>query len=337
MNNNRIPVTIITGFLGSGKTTLLNNLIKKYPNKNFAIIENEVGEMGIDGGLIMGLKDTVFELANGCICCSLNNDFQKTLLDLLNGPWDINHLLIETTGIADPDTIIKPFFSSPFIRIHFELDSVIGLADAKNLDETLDEHPEVRKQLSLSDIVLLNKTDIVEKEYVDTLSGMMTAINPAARIFPVTYSDISSIDILDTFCYSDKSIEKTTLSYDSLKIVKAEVNNKDSFVELRSNDHIHDIKTEGFIIPGSLDYDKFMFWMRNYIFFNGKNTYRIKGIISFAGKDEQYIFHSIRSDYVLEEGRAWNDDTRFSKIIFIGKKIDRDSIEDHLYQLISEV
>ncbi len=335
-SNNRIPVTIITGFLGSGKTTLLNNLIKKYPQKNFAIIENEIGEIGIDGDLVMGLDDSVFELANGCICCSLNNDFQKTLLDLLNGSNEVNHLLIETTGIADPDTIIQPFFSSPVIRINFVLDSVIGLADAKNLESSLDEHPEVRKQLSLSDIVLLNKTDMVDEGYAEALIGMMKDMNPTSRVFPVAYSDIADIDILDTFCYSEKAVENTTLSFDSLKIVNAEVN-RQSFVQLKSNDHLHDIKTEGFIIPGSFDYDKFMFWMRNYIFFNSKNSYRIKGIVSFAGRTEQCIFHSIRSDYVLEEGKPWNDKVRFSKLIFIGKNIDRDAIEDHLYQLIPDV
>ena len=113
MQNKPIPVTIITGFLGSGKTTLLNNLIKKYKEKKFAIIENEIGEIGIDGGLIVGAEENIFELSNGCICCSINNDFHQTINQLFEGGYNFNHLLIETTGIADPDPIIQAFISSP--------------------------------------------------------------------------------------------------------------------------------------------------------------------------------------------------------------------------------
>jgi G3E family GTPase len=138
----RIPVTIITGFWGAGKTTLLNSIISNYKNKKFAIIENEFGDIGIDGGLIVGADENIFELANGCICCSLNDDFYETLYKLLDGAYEFNHLLIETTGIADPDTIIQAFISSEKIQMHFMLDSVVALADAINLEDIIDEQPE---------------------------------------------------------------------------------------------------------------------------------------------------------------------------------------------------
>ncbi len=116
MKNKKIPVTIITGFLGAGKTTLLNNLITKHKDKKFAIIENEIGEIGIDGELIVGVDDNIFELSNGCICCSLNDEFQKVLSNLLDSKHEFNHLIIETTGIADPDSVIEPFISSVDIQ-----------------------------------------------------------------------------------------------------------------------------------------------------------------------------------------------------------------------------
>lgn len=336
MNNNRIPVTIITGFLGSGKTTLLNNLIKKYHDKKFAIIENEIGEIGIDGGLIVDADENIFELTNGCICCSLSKDFHRIIYKLLEGPYEFNHLIIETTGIADPDSIIQPFISSPEIKAHFILDSVIGLADAVNMKETMGSQPEVRKQLALSDIILLNKTDAVQKVYREELVRALENINPTAKVFPVSFADISSIEILDTFFYSAKTIQETTLSFQNLTVLQSEVD-KSSFVHTQTTRHQHHIKTEGFIIPGSFIFNKFSTWMRNYIFFNKKNIYRVKGILSFEGMSEQNIFQAVRSDYTIDKGNPWNNEMRFSKLIFIGKHIDRDELEDSLYQLISNM
>lgn len=329
METKRIPVTIITGFLGAGKTTLLNNLIKKYSDKKFAVIENEFGEIGIDGGLIVGADDNIFELANGCICCSLNNDFQNVLFQLLSGDYEFNHLLIETTGIADPDTIIQPFISSPRIQQYFELDSVIALADAINLEDMLDEQPEVRKQLAVSDIVLLNKTDSVRNEYAQEVQTMIKTVAPSVQIYPVAFANISEIEILDTFLYSGKAVEKFTIDFQNVQVV----NNYNSTHE--HHHHHHDIKTEGFAIPGGFDYEKFSFWIQNYVFYNQKNVFRIKGILSFEGMEKQYIFHSVRSDYLVEEGKTWDTDMRFSKLIFIGKNIDRDKLEDSLYELLA--
>ena len=324
MENKRIPVTIITGFLGSGKTTLLNNIIKKYKDKKFAIIENEIGEIGIDGGLIVGVEDNIFELSNGCICCSINNDFYETIRQLFEGSYEFNHLLIETTGIADPDPIIQAFISSIEIQSRFVLDSVIGLADAVNLEDMIDEQPEVRKQLALSDIILLNKTDAVQKKYSEELFSTLKLINPTAELFPVAFSDISSIDILDTFSYSAKAVEKTTLSFQNLQVIRPGKEN-------HFHKH-HQFKTEALIIPGAFDYSKFITWMKMFLFFNKNKIFRVKGIVSFFEEGEQYIFQAIRSDFLIEKGKPWHDEMRFSKLIFIGKFIDRDEIEDALYQ-----
>ena len=130
----KIPVTIITGFLGAGKTTLINNLIKKHPDKKFAIIENEFGEIGLDGSFIIGADENIFELSNGCICCSLNTDFYELINKLQTGGYDFNHLLIETTGIADPTSIVNAFLSDYEIIERFTIDSVICLADAVNIE-----------------------------------------------------------------------------------------------------------------------------------------------------------------------------------------------------------
>lgn len=335
MDDHKIPVTIITGFLGSGKTTLLNNLIKKYNDKKFAIIENEFGEIGIDGGLIVGANENIFELANGCICCSLNDDFYKTLNQLIAVRHAFNHLLIETTGIADPDTIINAFMSSEDIQMKFRIDSVICLADAVNMEDLIDEQPEVRKQLALSDIVLLNKTDAVQLDYAHNLTRLIKDINPTAEVYPVAHANINELNILDTFSFSGKSIEKTTLSFNNLTVSNSK-SVTSPVVILGQKGHRHDITSQGFSIPGNFDIGLFSTWMQNFLYFNSDNMFRVKGFVSFEDMPERYIFHAVRSTYMFEIGEHWGDEPRFSKLIFIGKEINRDSLENNLYQLLAK-
>ena len=161
----KIPVGIITGFLGAGKTTLLNNLIREYPDKRFAIIENEFGEIGIDSELVLNLDNShIRELANGCICCSLNDDLAGLVLDLLRTGPPFDHLLIETTGIADPSSVVQPFFSDPDIRSSFTIDGVICLVDALHFNHFSDQQEEVFRQVAMADLILLNKAGEVDEK-----------------------------------------------------------------------------------------------------------------------------------------------------------------------------
>ena len=333
--DSRIPVTIITGFLGAGKTTLLNQLIKDHPEKKFAIIENEFGEIGIDGGLIVGTDENIFELSNGCICCSLNDGFHETIRKLLDSPYPFNHLLVETTGIADPDSIIKAFLSSEDIQLNFRIDSVICLADCENMEDLMDEQPEVRKQLALADVVLLNKADTIRPEYLTELQKVIGSINPMATIYPVKFASVDAVNLLDLNAFSAKTIEKSTLSFQNLSVFGDSIVNQASFLTKPANHHHkHDIKSFGFIIPGSFDMHKFNLWMQNFLFFNQDTVFRVKGIISFIDKPEKHIFQAVRSNYMFEPGTEWGAETRFSKLVFIGKKLNHDQLEDNLYQLL---
>lgn len=333
--NNRIPVTIITGFLGAGKTTLLNQLIKDHPGKKFAIIENEFGEISIDGGLIVGTDQNIFELSNGCICCSLNEGFYETITKLLNSQFPFNHLLIETTGIADPDSIIKAFLSSKEIQMNFRLDSVICLADCSNTEDIMDEQPEVRKQLALADVVLLNKVDTVQSGYLTELEKVIRSINPMAILYTVKYARVENVNLLDMKAFSGKTIEKTTMSFQNLNFVKGPVISQTSLLSKQTNqNHNHDIKSLGFSIPGSFDMEKFSPWMQNFLFFNRENIFRVKGIVSFDNAPEKHIFQAVRDSYMIEPGAEWGTETRFCKLVFIGKKLNHDLLEDNLYQLL---
>ncbi len=335
MADSRIPVTIITGFLGAGKTTLLNNIIRKHPEKKFAIIENEFGEINIDGGLIVGANDNIFELSNGCICCSLNNDFIEVIDKLMNYPEPFTHLLIETTGIADPGTVVQSFINNATIQMQFRIDSVICLIDSVLVDNMLPSEPEIHKQLVLSDIILLNKTEQIPAEQLQMLQKKMEAINPSAIIHSTSHADISDINILDTWSYSGKGIEKSILSFRNIVYTPLNINNaKSSIVKKEETKQNHTIQSAGISIPGSFDPEKFNYWIDSFLFFNSKDIFRIKGILSFPGIPEKQIFQAVGSSYIVEKGSTWEDDFRFCKLVFIGRNFKKEDLEWALHRLI---
>jgi len=320
----KIPVTIITGFLGAGKTTLINNLIKEYPEKKFAIIENEFGEIGLDGSFIIGADENIFELSNGCICCSLNNDFYELINKLLTGNYDFNHLLIETTGIADPISIVNAFLSDYEIIERFAIDSVICLVDAVNIEDLINSEPEVRKQLAIADIILLNKVDLVRTGYSDELKDRMQEFNQLARIYPTSKADISQVEILDTCQYLGRKIEQSVSSFKNLTF-------------LGNNNLKHDIKSVGISIPGDLDFERFRFWFETILFFAKYRPYRVKGILSFKDVPEKCILHAIKDNYVFDKGDLWqSNEERYCKLVFIGRNLDNLEIEENIYKLRAE-
>lgn len=335
MENKRIPVTIITGFLGAGKTTLLNKLINQHADIRFAIIENEFGEIGIDGALIVGARENLFELSNGCICCSLQNGFYETISVLLSAEKPVEHLLVETTGIADPDSVIQAFLTTESMQRSFELDSVICIADAQNLEDLVDVYPEVRKQLALADTVLLNKTDCVSTEYVDALQRSISLINPAATVLQSTYSDGGEMKLLNTFSYRPKAVETGVLAFRELSFMRNAEVGKGSLLQKPDAGSVkHSIRAGGFILPGSFRRDAFLFWVKNFLFFNRNTVFRIKGIVSFWGEDQKLVFQAVRDNFVFENIGSWGDETPFSKLVFIGKNLDSDKLEDNLYDLL---
>ena len=337
MEQERIPVTIITGFLGAGKTSLLNKLIGKHPEKKFAVIENEFGETGIDGGLIATATDAIFELNNGCICCSLGDDFLHTLETLLGSSYEFDHLLIETTGIADPSGIVDAFISGNTVQERFRIDSVVCVADAENMEDLFDEQPEVRLQLALADLVLLNKTDCVHPSYLSHLTELIKQVAPMAKIVNTTFCNVDGTVVLDTNSFSGEVIEKSTLSFFGIDLQENKHAGQKSFVHnphSQESTHKHDISSVGFTFEGSFDVNKFGLWMQNYLYFNRENIFRVKGIMSFDQTEDQFIFHAVRSSFMFEVGKPWGNETRFSKLVFIGKNISGKELEANLLQLL---
>ena len=339
MEQERIPVTIITGFLGAGKTSLLNKLIGKHPEKKFAIIENEFGETGIDGGLIASAPDAIFELNNGCICCSLGEDFLHTLETLLGSSYGFDYLLIETTGIADPSGIVDAFVSGSTVQQRFRIDSLVCVADAVNMEDLFDEQPEVRLQLALADLVLVNKTDCVHPDYLVRLTGLIKGVNPMAQIANTSFCEVSEIAVLDTDSFSGEGIEKSTLSFYGMDFQELKQAGQKSFIhnsKPMESHRKHDISSVGFTFEGSFDVNKFGLWMQNYLYFNRDNVFRVKGIMSFDQTEDQFVFHAVRSSFMFEVGKPWGIEPRFSKLVFIGKNISGKELEANLLQLLAK-
>ena len=332
----KIPVTIITGFLGSGKTTLLNNLIRKYVTTRFAIIENEFGNINIDADLVVGAdKGSVFELSNGCICCSMNDELYKTLEELLRMRDKFSHLIIETTGIADPLTVIQSFIGDPSIADRFDIDAVVCLIDAPIFEELLEEQEEVSRQLVMADVVLINKIDSITPGYLDAVKMVVARANPSAEVYATSFSGINGIDLIGINAYTGRQVASSTRKFDNVLPLRGLTKMGGFTAAIASKALMHNIQSNSFVFKGDFDFEKFSLWMESFFYFSSSRVFRVKGILSFAGKGRKVIFHSVRGAFMLEEADEWRDEEeRESRLVFIGKGINKNEIEQALTMLL---
>lgn len=317
--NKIIPITILTGFLGSGKTTLLNTLFEKYPTKKFAIIENEVGSINIDNQLINYSKEGIFELSNGCVCCSLNDDLKKTLNKLVIQYDDFDHILIETTGIADPSIVISSILNDIHFQGIFAIDGVVALADAQHFFKMMDKEPLFKKQLAFADVILINKIDKITEEQLLKVEEAINIINPLANKEKTNYAKFQENDILNLLAYKIKVVEQQT----ELAVIQDQ--------ELVH----HEVTSFAFTFEQDFDVQKLTNWINAILLINAGNIYRIKGILSCKGQSQRIVLQSVYTDYVMGKGSIWQNEQRISKIIFIGKNIDKIMFREGLKSCIS--
>lgn len=310
-SNKRIPVTIISGFLGAGKTTFINQVLKQNPQKKFALIENELGEISIDHQLIEAQTDTIIELNNGCICCTINHNLIETLNHLLQ-KYSFDHLLIETTGIAEPAGVASPFLLYDFFKQKFYLQNIIVLVDALHLEENLKHSDLPARQIAYASILIVNKLDLISPEKIIVLESIIKSLNPDAPIFFCEHAKISTVEILHhSNEFTDLTFKKLSETY---------------------HHHEHPFNSIYIKMDEPLDLLKFQHWMQMMLQIQYGRIYRIKGWVQFKGFDAPLLFQSVGKQFFLDKNPQENQE-KTTQLVLIGLGLDKSKIEEILKKL----
>ncbi len=313
--------TILTGFLGAGKTTFLNEIILQHKSTRFAVIENEFGQENIDGELIINPSNELFEMTNGCLCCSLSEELYDILNELHHRQEHFDELIIEATGIADPAQLAESFFIIPAIKKHFPLRRVICLIEVGLLHEQLNKNKEAIQQIAFSDILVLNKTDLVSSQELEEARVLLSQLNPLAHIFE---GHKNNYPIAAIFA-AEKKIKPNSFVFNP----NLNTNQPISVAQPQAHHFRHnDIVSLSFHFSEAFDMDYLQRRLLQYILFQAEEIYRIKGIFYQKNTPHQVILQAVGQRVVLEEGRLWKEDEpHLSRVVIIGKRLHAEGLE----------
>jgi G3E family GTPase len=323
MMSNKIPVTVISGFLGAGKTTLVNHVLTHHTGVNIGVIVNEFGEVGIDGDLIIADEKALIEIRNGCICCTVRTDLVagvKLLLERCD--LKLDRLIIETSGLADPAPVLQTFLADTELLTRVELESVVTLVDAANFQRQI-EDTIAREQIAFADLIVLNKVDLLKAEDILPLERGLRTINPLAAIIRATNSHVAIDALLGVYRFSLPNV---------LAIEPG--------ILQEEHDHEHDTSITSCTVETShaLDPDRFNRWVNQLVQQQGQHLMRMKGVLNFSGEARQFYFHSVHMLLDAKPGRPWpSSETRQSRFVFIGRHLLREELQHGFLDCVYDI
>jgi len=360
----KIPVTVLTGYLGAGKTTLLNRILTEQHGRRYAVIVNEFGEIGIDNDLVVGADEEIFEMNNGCICCTVRGDLIRIIEGLLKRRGKFDAIIVETTGVADPAPVAQTFFVDADVKKAARLDAVVTLADAKFLAQRLADAPEAKNQIAFADVIVLNKTDLVTREELAEVEGRIRAINPYATLHRAVKADVPIAAVLERNAFDlDRILEIEP------RFLEAEDRDHhdhghgnhhhehehdhdhecgpdcghdhhhehEHHAHAHHDDHRHGLKhyhdeemgSVSILHEGELDPNVFVPWLNEFVQREGADILRCKGIVAFTGEPKRFVFQGVHMILDGDLQRDWRpDEKRSARLVFIGRKLKEEAIRE---------
>lgn len=308
------PVTVLTGYLGAGKTTLLNRILTETHGKRYAVIVNEFGEVGIDNDLIVNADEEIFEMNNGCICCTVRGDLIRILEGLMKRRGKFDGIIVETTGLADPAPVAQTFLIDDDVRRNTKLDAIVTVIDAKHLLAEIDQAHEAQEQIAFADVVLLNKTDLVSEADLKLVEARIHSINPYTVIHRTERCALDLEKVLDRNAFDLNRV----LEFEPGFLTEAHDHEHDAHVKSLS------LTSQTPLVPA-----KFLPWMQDTVRQFGTDILRLKGIIQFQDDPDRFVIQGVHMLLEGDHQRPWkSDELRTSRLVFIGRDLPEDILKD---------
>ena len=333
----KIPDTVLTGYLGAGKTTLLNRILSEPHGRKYAVIVNEFGEIGIDNDLVVGADEEVFEMNNGCICCTVRGDLIRIIEGLMRRKGKFDAIIVETTGLADPAPVAQTFFVDENVGKRAKLDAVVTVADAKWLRDRLKDAPEAKNQIAFADVILINKTDLVSEAELRETEARIRGINPYARLHRTQRAQIPLKEVLERNAFDLERILDIEPAF-----LEAEDHDHDHDHDHHHHGHDHDhahahgglkhyhdeeMQSIALKTDQPLDPDKFFPFIQNLVQAEGPNILRSKGILALKDDPQRFVFQGVHMMLDGDHQREWREgEPRQSRVVFIGRNLPEEKI-----------